>query len=119
MSAGAALSAIGKVAGIQMEPGGNLRDEVFVVSVHDVTVNDLMKRIAQAESGKWLQQNGIYILSRESSTSISQERAELAALRVPVAREAEMVPGIEPAVIGVAECFIRIDGNHMQFLSML
>src|ERR1044072_7724796 len=72
-----ALPALGKLAGVNMEPAGNLRDDVFVISAHDVTVDELMRRIAQAENGKWIQQSGIYILTRESSTSVDQERTEL------------------------------------------
>ncbi|MFI5384778.1 MAG: hypothetical protein ACHQ50_01545 [Fimbriimonadales bacterium] len=71
-----ALAALGKAAGISMEPAGNLRDEVFVICAHDATVDEIMKRVAQAESGAWSLQNGAYFLTRDHSTSIMQERAE-------------------------------------------
>src|SRR3954471_22128585 len=64
--ASVALAALGKAAGVAMEPAGNLRDEVFVISAHDATVDDIMQRIAQAESGRWTKQSGMYILERES-----------------------------------------------------
>lgn len=74
-----ALAALGKAAGLALEPSGNLKDEVFVIKAQDCTVDDIMKRVAQAESGKWIQQNGIYLLVRDSSTSNDQERTELRA----------------------------------------
>lgn len=77
--ASAAFAVLSKAAGVTLEPAGNLRDEVFVVSAHDQTVDDIMKRIAQAESGKWVLQGGGYLLTRESSTTVEQERAEIRA----------------------------------------
>jgi hypothetical protein len=74
-----ALSELGKAAGITFQPAGNLKDDVFVISAHDQTIDDIMQRIAQAESGKWLLQSGLYLLTRENSTSVEQQRAELKA----------------------------------------
>jgi hypothetical protein len=75
----AALAALGKAAGLNMEPAGNLKDEVFVIRATDQTIDSIMQRIAQAENGKWIQQSGLYLLTRESSTSVAQEKAELQA----------------------------------------
>src|SRR3954470_5834998 len=58
----AALAALSKAAGVTFEPAANLRAEVLVVSVHDVTVQEVMNRIAQAESGKWTLQGNTYLL---------------------------------------------------------
>src|SRR4051812_7587934 len=58
-----ALAQLGNAAGLRMEPAGNLKDEVFVISAHDATVDEIMQRIAQAESGKWSLQSGTYILT--------------------------------------------------------
>ncbi len=77
--ASVALAALAKASGVSMEPAANLRNEVFVINVHDATVDDVMKRVAEAESGKWLLQSGIYFLTRDSSTGVAQERAEIAA----------------------------------------
>lgn len=76
--ASVAFAALSKAAGVTLEAAGNLRNEVFVINAHDVTVDELMKRIAQAEAGGWQQEkSGAYLLVRDSSTSVLQERAEL------------------------------------------
>ncbi len=69
---------LSKAAGLTLEPAGNLRNEVFAISVHDVTLDELMKRIAQAEAGRWQQQaGGSYLLVRDNATSVLQERTEI------------------------------------------
>ncbi|HVT13089.1 MAG TPA: hypothetical protein VHE55_12565 [Fimbriimonadaceae bacterium] len=76
--ASVAFAELSKIAKVTLEPAGNLQNEVFVVSAHDITVDELMKRIAQAESGRWQQEkNGAYLLVRDNATSVAQERAEL------------------------------------------
>src|SRR4051794_6754227 len=62
------VTELGRAAGLRMEAAGNVKDDVFVISVKDASVDDVMQRIAKAEAGKWILQNGIYILSRENST---------------------------------------------------
>lgn len=89
--ASVAFETLSKVAGVTLEAAGNLRNEVFVINAHDVTVDELMRRIAQAESGRWQQEkSGAYLLVRDSSTSVLQERAELKertdAIRAAVAK---------------------------------
>ena len=42
--------------------------------------------------------------------------AEFAALRIPVTGETEMMPGIEPAVIGMAEGIVGVDCDHKKDL---
>src|ERR1043166_8503605 len=68
-----ALSELGKAAGVTLQPAGNLKDDVFVISAHDQTIDDIMQRIAQAENGKWLLQSGLYLLTRDNSTSVEQQ----------------------------------------------
>lgn len=77
--ASVALKALSDATGVHFEPAANLKDEVFVIHATDVTIQQIMDRIAQAESGRWSLQSGMYLLVRESSTSVAQERAELKA----------------------------------------
>ncbi|HTQ12215.1 MAG TPA: hypothetical protein VMI31_19280 [Fimbriimonadaceae bacterium] len=72
------IPALGKAAGLTMEAASNLQDEVFLISAHDVSVADLMKRVADAESGTWLHQSGIYILTRDRAVTLGQQQKELA-----------------------------------------
>lgn len=85
--ASVALAALSKATGVTFEPAANLKDDVFVISAHNATVAEVMKRIAQAEAGVWLQQSGAYVLSRDHSTTVTQERDEIAA-RASAIREA-------------------------------
>src|ERR1044072_1863139 len=89
------LAKLGQAAGVQMEPAANLRDEVFVVHAVNSTVQEIMDKIAQAESGRWSLQSGTYLLIRDSSTSVAQERSELrqraAALSAAIAKMNETV----------------------------
>lgn len=84
------LAKLSQAAEVSLSPAANLRDEVFVIHAVDATVQEIMDKIAQAESGRWSQQGGGYILVRESATTVAQERAELklraAALSAAIAK---------------------------------
>lgn len=71
---------LSKAAGIRLEPAPNLRNEVFVIRVHDVTVREVMEKIAKAEGGDWVRQGeNNYYLTRSQGATQAQERAELQA----------------------------------------
>jgi len=73
-----AIPALGKAAGLTMEAAANLADEVFVISAKDASIDDIMKRVAKAEAGSWKHEDGQYILTRDHSVTVVQERKELA-----------------------------------------
>jgi len=71
------LPALGRAAGVGLSATTRMGDEVLIVNVHDVTLRDLMAKIAQTTQGEWKPLGDGFELSRPSSLQTQVERAEL------------------------------------------
>lgn len=74
------LPELGKAAGVVMRTRGVTKEDVFVLSVRDVKLRDLMDRIAKADVAEWqLADDGAYELVRTDAMQRNQERTDFAA----------------------------------------
>lgn len=76
-SAKSALVRLTEATGITFEAGGKLGSEPLLIHVTDVSVRDLMPRIAQAMSAEWEKTPSGYRLIRSPGLVRKQETAEL------------------------------------------
>jgi hypothetical protein len=81
------LKDIGKAAGLTLETAPQTANEVLVIRVKDVTVGDLMKKIAQVTSGVWQQEGEIYRLVADNPKRNAEAQAERTA-RIKAIKEA-------------------------------
>lgn len=70
------LPALGRSAGVALSATTRMGDEVLIINVHDVTIRDLMAKIAQVTQGEWKPVGDGFELSRPSSLQTQVERAE-------------------------------------------
>lgn len=70
------LSELSKVAGVKFEAANSATDDVLVVAVKDVTVADLMKRIATTTAGEWKPIDGGFRLVPDAIARRKQRNAE-------------------------------------------
>jgi hypothetical protein len=80
------LPQVATACGIKMEPTGDTASDVLLVHVKDVTVSELMKRIAWADGAEWTQLDGVYRLGRFASLDRKQ-RDEAIAARVKAVQQ--------------------------------
>lgn len=73
------MEKLSQVTGTQLSVSNVLADEVLLVSVKDVTVDELMQRIARAEVATWSKSGDGYILGRDPGVGNTLERAEVSA----------------------------------------
>ncbi len=64
--------------GVPLMAAANLRDDVLLVSVKDVTVQQLMAKLAEVENGAWVKQGNGFMLERDLGATKAEASAELA-----------------------------------------
>lgn len=69
------ISELGKQTNVKMEAVGAAGNEVLIVNVKDVTLQDLMNRIASASSCEWQTANGVLRLVPNFSLQRNEEAA--------------------------------------------
>jgi hypothetical protein len=75
------LPELGKAYGVRLRAEGQTRYDVLVISVKEVTLKDLMARIARIDSAEWQKApDGGYELIRTSELKVKQEKADQKAL---------------------------------------
>ena len=75
-----ALHEIGALAKVNLEAATDVQSEIVVISVHDVVLDDLMKRIATATDCRWKKTaDDTYRLYRPSEITRTEEDQEIAA----------------------------------------
>lgn len=70
------LAELSKVAGVKLEAANSAMDDVLVVAVKDVTVADLLKRIATTTASEWKPIDGGFRLVPDPITRRKQRAAE-------------------------------------------
>ncbi|MBX7134289.1 MAG: hypothetical protein K1X67_16570 [Fimbriimonadaceae bacterium] len=81
-----ALRLLSAQSGVELEASGRVAGEPLLLSVRDVTVQDLMPRIANALRAEWEKTAKGFRLTRSPALDRQQENAELAARTVAIKR---------------------------------
>jgi hypothetical protein len=76
-SAAVVLDALGKELGVRMQPGGSVMQDFIIVRFEDVTVEEALKKIADALNATWTQQNGINVLTRTPAQVAKEDKDAL------------------------------------------
>ncbi len=73
---GKALEALTKEAGVRLQGGTRVKDDVLVLRLKEVTVLDAMKKIAEAVGGDWQPLEGGYVLTRGGEDDLRDQRED-------------------------------------------
>jgi hypothetical protein len=73
-----AISEIASKTKTPLDTSPAVANEIVVIDVKDVTVNELMERLALATSCKWQKMDGVYLLVRPNDVTKAEEQAEQA-----------------------------------------
>lgn len=71
-----AIKEIDKLADVGLDVATPILGEIVVIDVKDVTVGDLLKRIATVTSCRWRKINGVMMLERTTDMAKEEEVAE-------------------------------------------
>ncbi len=74
------LTALSTKSGTIMRATGRIAEDVLVLSVKDIPLSDLQKRIAEVTTGVWKQDGDAFVLQRDEVAARKQDQEELSRL---------------------------------------
>lgn len=86
-SAKSAIGALAKASGAKVAASGTIAADVLTLRVTDVPIREVMTRLSSAAGATWVQENGVYYLTRTDSDRAKWARASQQRLALAFKKE--------------------------------